>query len=195
VVLSTDDPAIAEVARGLGCEVPFLRPSELARDDTPHLPVMQHAVGWLAEHDQYRPDLVMILQPTSPLRRPHHIREAVALMLTSPADSVVSVSVVPVHYHPLRTLAIDATGEARLFVTGDLIRTRINRRQDLPEAWVMNGAIYLFRTSLLFDAEPSLYGTSSAAYVMSPPDSVSLDDLHDWDDAERALDQRARSRE
>ena len=108
LILSTDDPAIAEAARALGCEVPFLRPPELARDDTPHLPVMQHAVEWLAAHDSYHPDLVLILQPTSPLRRAEHMREAVSLAQTSAADSVVGVSAVPVHYHPLRTLRVDA---------------------------------------------------------------------------------------
>ena len=68
LILSTDDAGIAEAARRAGCDVPFLRPPELARDETPHLPVLQHAVAWLREHDGYDADAVMILQPTSPLR-------------------------------------------------------------------------------------------------------------------------------
>jgi len=88
LILSTDDPAIAEVGRSMGCEVPFIRPADLALDQTPHLPVMQHAVEWLAANDGYRPDLVLILQPTSPLRRAEHVREAVSLAQTSGADSV-----------------------------------------------------------------------------------------------------------
>jgi len=91
LVLSTDDADIATVARTLGCAVPFTRPAELARDETPHLPVVQHAVRWLDEHERYRPDAVMILQPTSPLRQPQHISEAVALLERSGADSVVGV--------------------------------------------------------------------------------------------------------
>lgn len=191
VVLSTDAPDIARAARALGCDAPFMRPADLARDDTPHLPVLQHAVRWLDEHERYRPDAVMILQPTSPLRRPGHIRDSIALFERSGADSVVSVSEVPAHYNPMRTLRLDDAGMASLFVTGQAVRRRINRRQDMPQAWTMNGAIYLFRTTLLFDAEPSLYGDRTAAYVMSHADGVSIDSLDDWDEAERVLAREA----
>lgn len=186
-MLSTDDAEIAAAGRSLGCDVPFVRPAELARDETPHLPVLQHAVQWLDEHQRYRPDAVMILQPTSPLRQPRHIRESVALFERSGADSVVSVSEVPAHYNPMRTLRIDPHGIAALFVTGEPIRRRINRRQDMPGAWTMNGAIYLFRTALLSASEPSLYGDRTAAYVMSPECGISIDSIDDWAAAEFAL--------
>jgi CMP-N-acetylneuraminic acid synthetase len=189
LILSTDDTAIAEAARALGCEVPFLRPPELARDDTPHLPVMQHAVEWLAAHDRYHPDLVLILQPTSPLRRAEQVREAVSLAQSSAADSVIGVSAVPVHYHPLRTLRVDPAGTATLFVTGEPVRRRDKRRQDLPAVWAMNGAIYIFRRSTLFDPEPSLFGERSAAYVMPHPSGLSIDDPDDWTEVERHLAQ------
>ena len=194
LILSTDDPAIANTARALGCEVPFMRPADLARDDTPHLPVMQHAVGWLDEHEAFRPDLVMILQPTSPLRQPHHIREAIELIRHSGADSVVSVTAVPTHYHPMRMVRVDTAGVATLFVNGDPVRRRAKRRQDLPDAWAINEAVYLFRRSVLFDAEPSLYGNRTAAYVMPPADSISIDNLDDWTEAEQALVRQAITR-
>jgi CMP-N-acetylneuraminic acid synthetase len=188
LILSTDDEGAATVARALGCDVPFMRPAELCADDTPHLPVMQHAVRWLDDHEQYRPDWVMILMPTSPLRQPHHLVEAVELAMTSGADSVVSVDEMPSHYNPMRALTIDARGRARLFV-GDLpVRRRPNRRQDMPKAWVFNGAIYLLQTRLLFDrGEPSLYGDAVAAYVMPPPYGHNLDEPEDWAVAERIL--------
>ncbi len=187
IVLSTDDAAIAEYARGRGCEVPFLRPPELARDETPHLPVMQHAVRWLREQQEYEPDAVMILQPTSPLRRPDDICGAVRMLAETGADSVISVSEVPVHVHPMRTLKIADNGEAVLFVTGDPVRHRINRRQDLPPAWTMNGAIYVFRTRVLFGDVPSLYGDRVLAYQTPASRGVNLDDPEDWAAAERAL--------
>lgn len=190
VILSTEDEAIATAGRDLGCDVPFIRPPDLARDDTPHLPVIQHATRWMQERVNYQPDAVMILQPTSPLRAAEDIAAAVALLDTSGADSVLSVTEVPVHAHPMRTLRLDATGEAVLFVSGDPVRTRINRRQDLPPAWVMNGAIYACRTRLLFDAEPSLYGDRVVAYRMPAERSLSIDDLEDWHAAERALASR-----
>lgn len=187
LILSTDDPEIAEVGRALGCDVPFLRPADLALDQTAHLPVIQHAVGWLEEHEGYRPDAVMTLQPTSPLRRPEDIRASIRLLDASGADSVLSVSEVPAHVHPMRTLRVDPSGEAVLFVTGLPVRTRINRRQDLPPAWTMNGAVYLCRTGVLSGEAPSLYGDRVVAYRMPPEHGISIDDLDDWAAAERVL--------
>ncbi len=190
VILSTEDEAIAAAARDLGCDVPFMRPTDLAQDDTPHLPVIQHATRWMQERAGYTPDAVMILQPTSPLRTADDIAAAVHLLETSGADSVLSVNEVPVHAHPMRTLRLDAQGDAVLFVSGEPVRKRINRRQDLPPAWVMNGCIYACRTRVLFDAQPSLYGNRVAAYRMPADRSLSIDDLEDWHAAERALASR-----
>jgi CMP-N-acetylneuraminic acid synthetase len=187
LILSTDDDAIASYGRSLGCDVPFIRPASLALDETIHLDVMTHAVEWMRDRARYDPDLVMILQPTSPLRSADDIRRSVELIASTGADSVVSVSEVPPHYNPMRTLRVGADGLATLFVTGDAVRRRINRRQDMPAAWTMNGAIYLFRTPVLFAAEPSLYGDRTAAYVMPAERGISIDDLEDWASAERAL--------
>lgn len=187
VILSTDDHAIANFARVQGCEVPFMRPAELAQDDTPHLPVLQHAVGWLKEQEGYTPDAVMLLQPTSPLRRPDDICEAIRLLQATGADSVLTVSAVSSHVHPLRMLRVADDGTARLFVSGDPVRRRINRRQDLPTAWLMNGAIYLFRTPVLSGEDASLYGDRTVALPIPAPYDVSLDDPEDWEAAERAL--------
>ncbi len=190
LILSTDDDAIAAAGRTCGCEVPFLRPVDLARDETPHLPVLQHAVQWLRDCDRYDPDAVMILQPTSPLRRAADICGSIATLEQSGADSVVSVSEVPSHYNPMRTLRIDADGVVTLFVTGEPVRRRINRRQDMPTAWTMNGAIYLFRTFVLAgseDVEPSLYGRRTAAYLMPDEFGLSIDSLNDWSAAEHAI--------
>jgi CMP-N,N'-diacetyllegionaminic acid synthase len=190
VILSTEDAAIADAGRSLGCDVPFTRPAELSKDDTPHLPVIQHAAQWMRDHAGYQPDAVMILQPTSPLRSADDIAGAARLLESSGADSVVSVSEVSSHAHPMRMLRVDDRGNAVLFATGEPVRRRINRRQDLPQAWVMNGAIYACRTSVLFDSEPSLYGDRVAAFAMPAERSVSIDDFEDWAEAERALARR-----
>jgi CMP-N,N'-diacetyllegionaminic acid synthase len=190
VILSTDDEDIAAAARNRGCEVPFMRPASLAGDETPHLPVLQHAVDWLREHQQYRPDVVMILQPTSPLRRPQDIREAVRLLAESGADSVLTVSEVPAHVHPMRMLRVAEDGTATLLVSGEPVRRRINRRQDLPAAWLMNGSIYAFRTAVLSASEPSLYGDRTVALPVPDPFGLSIDDPDDWLAAEAALARR-----
>lgn len=188
LILSSDDEAAAAIAVQHGCEVPFMRPPALAADETPHLPVMQHAVAWLRDHDGYTPDWVMILLPTSPLRQPVHITEAIALAVRSGADSVVSVDELPPHFHPMRAVTIDADGWARLFLGGAPVKRRPGRRQDMPPVWIFNGAIYLFRTSVLFDrVEPSLYGDRVAAYPMAHPYGLNIDEPGDWEIAERAL--------
>jgi CMP-N,N'-diacetyllegionaminic acid synthase len=189
LVVSTDDPSIADTARASGCEVPFMRPPDLALDSTPHLPVMIHAVAWLRDRESYCCDAVMILQPTSPFRTPDDIRNAVRLLESSGADSVVGVSAVPPHFNPMRLLAADDGGAATLFVSGEPVRRRPVRRQDLPNVWAINEAIYLFRTSLLFDVEPSLYGDRTVVYVMPAERGLAIDDSRDWDAAERAIEE------
>ena len=187
VIVSTEDATIADAARALSCEVPFVRPSELARDETIHLDVIVHAWRWMRDRAGYQADAVMTLQPTSPLRTGADIAGSVALLEASNADSVLSVTEVPLHHHPLRTLRLNAADEAVLFASGEPVRRRINRRQDLPEAWVMNGAIYACRTGVLDAQEPSLYGDRVVAYRMPVERSLSIDDAEDWAAAERAL--------
>jgi CMP-N-acetylneuraminic acid synthetase len=192
VIVSTDDPAIAAVARGLGADVPFLRPPELARDDTPHLPVMQHAVSWLRDQQGYRPDLVMILQPTTPFRRPEDIRAALALMRAPEVQSVMSVLPVDSHAHPMLMFKLNAAGALRLFASGEPVYRRVGRRQDLPPAYAKAGVIYLFRTEVLFDpANPSLYGEFTAPYVLDDPEvAMDIDTPEDWDRAEAVARRR-----
>jgi CMP-N-acetylneuraminic acid synthetase len=104
VIVSTDDEEIAAVARQYGAEVPFMRPPEFAQDQSLDLPVFQHAVDWLAEHENYHPDVVVQLRPTSPVRPPTLVDEAVNLLLSHPeADSVRGV--VPAGQNPAQDVA------------------------------------------------------------------------------------------
>lgn len=188
VILSTDDDEIAAVGKQWGAEVPFMRPPELAQDATPHLPVMQHALTWLKEHEGYEPDFVCILQPTAPLRQAWHLREAVALLRKTGADSVVSMVDIPGHFSPYWAVKVDSEGLGTLLVSGEPIKKRIPRRQSLPKAYTHSGAIYLFRTSLLFDpVEPNFYGDKVAAYIMEDKYNVNIDDPADWVLAENAM--------
>ena len=191
IILSTDDEGIANMARRYECEVPFMRPAELAVDTTPHIPVLQHAVSWLKENENYTPDAVMILQPTAPLRTATHIREAASLFKKSGADSVVSVFEVPGHFHPRWQHTVDDANRLAIF-TGEPFSQIVRRRQDLPhKTYARNGAIYCFKTELLFDAiEPNFYGNHVAAYIMKPEESVNIDTMEDWQEAERILHDR-----
>lgn len=190
LIISTDDEGIAEVARSLGVEVPFMRPPELAQDVTPHLPVMVHAVTSLREKEGYYPDYISILQPTAPLRTALHLREAWTLLHHINADSVVSFVEIPGHHNPHWAVSIDDGGLARLLVSGEPLRKRIPRRQNLPKAYTNNGAVYMFRTDLLFSPEPNFYGDRVAAYPMSEDDSINIDSMADWEAAERIVEKR-----
>lgn len=189
LILSTDDAEIAEVAKKYGVEVPFMRPAELAQDDTPHLPVMQHAVAWLRDNENYRPEAIMLLQPTAPLRQVFHIKEAVDLFIKSGADSVVSVVETPGHFSPYWAVVEEPDGWARLFFNGDPVFKRITQRQNFPQkTYHHNGAIYLFKTDLLFNGpEANFYGDKVAIYKMAEKYSINIDDPDDWILAESML--------
>lgn len=188
IIVSTDDAEIADVAKQYGAEVPFMRPPELAGDTTPTLPVLVHALKWLKENESYEPDAVMLLQPTAPLRTPEHIREAVGLFTKSSADSVVSVSEVPGHHNPHWQFNLDNEQRISIF-TGEAFKDIVKRRQELPKTYTRNGAIYLFKTLLLFAATPSFYGNDVRAYVMDDANSVNIDSPEDFALAEFRLSQ------
>lgn len=188
VILSTDSEEIVAVGKQWGVEVPFMRPAELAQDTTPHLPVMQHAVTWLKDHESYEPDYVAILQPTAPLRQAFHLREAVELLTKTGADSVVSMAEIPGHFSPYWAVKVNEQGLGTLLISGEPIRKRIARRQSLPKAYTNSGAIYIFRAALLFDpTEPNFYGDKVAAYIMEDKYNVNIDDSEDWELAEAAM--------
>lgn len=171
VLLSTDDEEIAEVGWQHGIEVPFLRPAELAHDDTPTLPVIQHAVKFLEDTEGCRPDYVVILQPTSPLRRGCHIDEALQLLAESGADSVVSVVEVPHNFSPVSVMQI-VDGRLKLFLDAG---EPILRRQDKPKVYARNGPAVLAMTYETLIVKDSLFGDDCRPYVMSEQVSVDID--------------------
>lgn len=188
LILSTDDEAIAEVAKQYGCEVPFMRPADIADDKAAHLPVLQHAVKALEEKDGYKPDYVLLLQPTSPLRQASHIKEAVELIQKSGADSVLSVAEIPENYHYKKAMTVNEAGVLRLVKDGDPIYNRIARRQELEKNYWSVGSIYLFKTSLLFDqVKPNFYGEKTLPYVIDAKYVSDINVPADWDVAEQAL--------
>lgn len=185
-IVSTDDNEIAEVGRRNGIDVPFMRPKELAEDNTPTLPVIRHAVEFMGKEHSYKPNIVMLLQPTAPLRKSHHIDEALGLLMNNPdADSVVSVTEAPHQYNPYFVMKIE-DGLLK-FYNEDAIK--YTRRQSLPKAYSRNGAVYAFRLETL-DKKNSLYGDTCLPYVMSFEESVNIDTMYDLMMAEMFLRNR-----
>ena len=172
VVASTDDAEIAAFASGAGVEVPFLRPAELAADDTLTLPVVRHVLDELSRREAYRPDIVVILQPTSPLRQAAHIDAAVDKLVATGADSVVSVLEVPHRYNPVSVMTIES---GRLVSFLDDPRTAILRRQDKPVVYARNGAAVYAVTRETLESD-SLFGADCRPLIMGPEESVDIDD-------------------
>jgi CMP-N,N'-diacetyllegionaminic acid synthase len=170
VVVSTDDDEIAATARTRVLR----RPPELAADDTPMRAVVRHAV------DELAPDVVVLLQPTSPLRRAEHVDEAVRLLLESGADSVVSVVEVPHAYRPESLMDV---------VDGRTVpRSPVATRQEKERVYARNGpAVLALRVDGLGE---DLYGGDCLAYVMDLRDSLDVDTPFDLELADLILRSR-----
>ncbi len=179
VVVSTEDEEIAEVARQWGSQVPFLRPQELAQDDTPGIDPVLHALKQLPEFDA-----MLVLQPTSPLRTTEDIDRCIGLALDLPASSVVSVSEPERHPYWMYRLGADQRLQPLIDVPP------ISRRQELPPVYAMNGALYYARTDWLWQHR-TFVTNETAAYVMPPERSVDLDTLLDWKLAELLFKERS----
>lgn len=175
VVVSTDDAEIAEVARQAGAQVPFMRPAALAQDGSSGLDPVLHALDQLPQYDA-----VLLLQPTSPLRGSADIEACLALAAERAAPSVVSVC--EPDAHPCWTYRIEADLRLIPMMTGQ----PVTRRQDLPPAGALNGAMYYARAHWL-RSNGSLLGPETLAYRMPPERSVDLDTPLDWKFAEILL--------
>jgi N-acylneuraminate cytidylyltransferase len=183
IILSTDAPEIAEAGVQLGIETPFLRPAEFAADDSPMVAVIIHALDFLAASG-YEPDAVMILQPTSPFRRPEHIRQAIRILEENPdADAVCGVVPIPKEMCPHYVMKITEKGRLDNFLPEG---AQYTRRQDVPQAYKRDGTLYLTRTSVL-RAQRNLYGQSCVPIIVEPSASLTIDTPEDWEEAERRL--------
>lgn len=174
-ILSSDSSEVIKVAKDYGLEVPFVRPSELAQDDTPALPVVEHAVKWLEETENYKADYIILLQPTSPLRNENHIDEALSILINSDADSIVSIVEVPHNFNPYSIMKL----QGKYLSPYLLFDENKNLRQLKPVFYARNGAaIYAFTYNCLMNKH-SIYGDKILPYLMEKESSIDVDDLFD----------------
>jgi len=184
VVVTTDDVHIAATARAWGAEVPFIRPAKLARDNTPGMLPVMHAIRWMDKHENYHPSFVMVLQPTSPLRASEDIDGAFDVAKKNHADAVVSVS--SVRQHPFLMKAMDARGRLHPFIES---ARDCATRQKLPKVFALNGAIYLARRTVLVTKE-TFYTNKTFGYVMAQEKSIDVDTKFDFRVAESLLEKQ-----
>ena len=175
VVVSTDDKEIAEISIKYGAEVPFVRPKELAEDDAKGIDVVLHAIDWFKEDDkQKKYDLIMLLQPTSPLRTTEDIDKAIELLFLKKAKAIVSVC--EVDHHPLWANTLPKDGCMKDFIRQEIMN---KNRQELPKFYRLNGAIYLAYCNYIKEQE-SFFGEKTFAYIMPRERSIDIDDEIDF---------------
>lgn len=181
-IVSTDDPRIAEIARWYGADVPFLRPAELAQDNTLDLPVFQHALQWLAEQENFYPEVVVQLRPTSPVRPSDLVDRAVDQLRANPQASSVR-GVVPAGQNPHKMWRIDASGQMQPLLKVEGIVEPYNApRQVLPPVYWQTGHIDAIRPGTILQG--SMSGEVIMPVLIDPRYTVDLDTLNDWQRAE-----------
>lgn len=181
IIVSTDSEEIAQICRDNGADVPFMRPDELAQNNTPHIPVVKHAIEWLKDNANEEYDYVMILQPTSPMRSADDIDEAVKIAIDTDADSVMSM------------VELDDFDPKKIkHIKDDLILpmfedegAKSELRQKGRKSYKRNCAIYLTKTDVIM--RDDLFGKVSRPYIMPQDRSLDINEPNDLAYAEFLL--------
>jgi len=205
VIVSTDDEEIAAVSRSYGAETPFLRPADYSEDNTPDLPVFQHALNWLADNEGYQPEIVVQLRPTSPLRRVWHIDQAVLRLLEHPeADSIRTICTP--FQNPFKMWQIRPDGLMQPLIPAEIILGEMgsasvaetgfktNRREPynmprqlLPDVYWQTGYVDAAWSDTILEKN-SMTGDYILPLVIPPGDWIDIDSADDWRRAERMLE-------
>lgn len=186
VVVSTDDDQIADVAKKYGAEVPFKRPAELANDTASTINVIFHTIDWLREHQDFRPEYILLLQATSPLRTVKDIKGATQTLKDKDARAVVSVC--ETDHHPWWSNTLPEDDNMKDFLRLDILN---KRRQNLPIFYRLNGAIYLADTDYLYEYK-GFFGPDTFAYEMPKSRSVDIDSELDFKLATLLLEEKGK---
>lgn len=168
-VVSTDSQDIARIARKYGAEVPFMRPAELARDDSAKLPVIQHAVKYYMDKLNFFPDYVIDLDPTSPLRIKEDIEKCMNLIVSDPGCDSVITGYLSNKNPYFNMVEIGPDGFARTSKQTDRV---IVRRQDAPVVYAENASVYVWKTRVLLNETDVVSGRVK---LIEMPQSRSID--------------------
>jgi CMP-N-acetylneuraminic acid synthetase len=186
VIVSTDDQEIAAIAIEFGAEVPFIRPEEISRDDTPDLPVFKHALEWLSSNQDYHPEIVVQLRPTSPLRRVEHINQAVGRLIEYPeADSIRTICIP--FQNPYKMWKIGEDGYLHPILDSELPEPYNLPRQALPEVFWQTGYVDAAWVDTILNKN-SMTGEQILPLVIGADEWIDIDSPNDWRRAERLLE-------
>ncbi len=184
IMVSTDDQEIAEVSKSLGASVPELRPAHLASDTSPTIDTVVYTLEYYQSKGNHF-DAVILIQPTSPLRTSDDIDKAIEIFQSEGNDALISVIPVPHEYNPHWVFVRNDKGQP-MIATGE--KEIITRRQNLPPAYIRNGAIYITKSEVIIN-QKSLYGQSLSMYEMGDDLHVNIDTLEDWMNAEKIMEE------
>ncbi|MBI4065735.1 acylneuraminate cytidylyltransferase family protein [Candidatus Kaiserbacteria bacterium] len=173
VIVSTDSEEVQKVAKQYGAKAPFIRPKELTEDNIMTRDVLQHALGWLKEHEQYVPDYVLLLYATSPLLKKERIEEAINIATERDSDSVISGSLDKGYYW----IEVEG-GWERLYPR------KVANSQWLVPLFVENGAIYLTKSKFI---KKQYVADKADVVIMSPDENVDVDYPEDFAKVESIL--------
>ena len=192
IIVSTDDREIAEVAKKYGAEAPFLRPVEIAQDLSTDVEFLSHALNWLKDNENYEPEIILRLPPTSPLRKAEHIDEGIKALLADPkADAVRPITESP--KHPYKMWVLNDSGKyLKPFLPGSftgLEEPHNLPRQPFPKVYIHTGAMDVMRLHTIRDLK-STSGKNLGYFFMPPEDSVNIDSLVDFEMAEFFMQKR-----
>ena len=175
-IFSSDDDEMIEVAKAAGCEAPFKRPSDLATDKASNNSALKHTINWLQEKDNWHPDIVVILQPTTPFRRGHHIDGTINILLNSKSDAAITVT--KFGYPPYWSLKMDNNNRLKNIIKdGNLYTTR----QETPQAYRPAGLAYSLKTDFLYKLNTLLPSGDTRGYMVDSMYSINIDTWADYE--------------
>ena len=176
-LVSTDSKEIALEAINYGLEAPFTRPPELSGDRVGDIPVLKHALNWYQKNQDEDIDVILMIQPTSPMRKINHINECLNKLILGKFDSVITISKTNLKYHPYKQLT---TNKKNLIWFDESIGDKIITRQDLSPTYHKNGACYAIDSSFLLNSnkEATPIGKNSS-YIITE-DMISIDEINDF---------------
>jgi len=187
IILSSDDDEIINYCKSQDIEVLFRRPFKLAQDNTPMIDVVKHAIKFLKKKENYKPEFIILLQPTSPLRTEKHIDEALNKLINSNADSIISVMEIPHQFNPLSVMKMGVEGNLAFFIKEG---KKCRRRQDKAILYARNGpAIFVSKYECILKNNV-LYSGNILPYFMKRKISIDIDNTFDLKLAEILLKEK-----
>lgn len=186
IVVSTDSEDIAAVAKDCGAEVPFLRPGNISQSDSTEMQFFEHALDWFESNENYMPDLIVLLYPTSPFRKSESIDRAIEKMLKHPeADSLRSIKLCSEHPYKMWEIENDYL---RPFVKGKDPNIHTFSYQLLPSVYTQNASIYITKPSTI-RVKKSPTGDIIIPFIMDEMESVDINTPIDFKFAELLISQ------